>query len=603
MPADTFSWLHLTDLHYGLKGQDCLWPNLRQPFLDDLGALAERCGPWDAVLFTGDLVQSGESAQFQNMQAEVFGPIWDRLAGLDSIDAVLLAVPGNHDLYRPNPREDNAAIDTLLEPDGFQRIAGKFWDNPDGAYRRVINDAFAAYEEWWDATPHRPDGLTAGTLPGDFAVTIERGGRSIGLIGLNTTFLQLDGSEYQGRLVWDARQLHALCPDGIDTWTRRHDGCLLLSHQGPGWLTPEARKHGATEIAPPGRFAVHLFGHMHEAAIEYIRRGGARESVRLCQACSVFGMEKFGEPPKAQRAHGYTAGRVIFGADLTELRLWPRIATKKTGGWRFIPDHEHGVLESDEGTAAEPVAARTRLGATQSVRTGSAAAPSPPTQVHTGPRSMLPSRRPFFGRRVELERIGHYLSPEHRGWGVLLDGAGGVGKTALALEAAHRAPAERFPLKLWVTAKGRELLPDGEQQLHHHRVDGFDSMLAELGRTLTRDNIPRADPKERSGLLRRALCDQRALVVLDNLETFNREEQRLVYELLDWLPDTCRAIVTSRRAGSSAARTIRLDRLEREAADELLAELGKRWRPIQDLSLNERDRLYLETGGNPLLIT
>jgi 3',5'-cyclic AMP phosphodiesterase CpdA len=75
MPDTCFAWLHLTDLHYGLKGQDCLWPSLRQPFLDDLGALHDRCGPWDAVLFTGDLVQSGEPDQFAAMQRQVLDPL------------------------------------------------------------------------------------------------------------------------------------------------------------------------------------------------------------------------------------------------------------------------------------------------------------------------------------------------------------------------------------------------------------------------------------------------------------------------------------------------------------------------------------------------
>jgi hypothetical protein len=74
MPETCFAWLHLTDLHYGLKGQDCLWPNLRQPLLDDLEKLHARCGPWDAVLFTGDLVQSGESEQFEAMQRQVLTP-------------------------------------------------------------------------------------------------------------------------------------------------------------------------------------------------------------------------------------------------------------------------------------------------------------------------------------------------------------------------------------------------------------------------------------------------------------------------------------------------------------------------------------------------
>ena len=54
---------------------------------------------------------------------------------------------------------------------------------------------------------------------------------------------------YEGRLVWDARQLHALCDDGVDRWTKQHDVCLLLTHQGPNWLTPQARKHGEADIA------------------------------------------------------------------------------------------------------------------------------------------------------------------------------------------------------------------------------------------------------------------------------------------------------------------------------------------------------------------
>src|SRR6185369_11727288 len=140
----SFSWLHLTDFHYGLKGQDCLWPTLREPFLDSLAEVHKRCGPWDAVLFTGDLVQSGETAQFEEMQAEVLDPLWEKLRELGLGSAVLLAVPGNHDLYRPNPNEDNAAIDAFLKKDGFQDIAAKFWDRPAGPYRGVINEASAS---------------------------------------------------------------------------------------------------------------------------------------------------------------------------------------------------------------------------------------------------------------------------------------------------------------------------------------------------------------------------------------------------------------------------------------------------------------------------
>ncbi|HYN76721.1 MAG TPA: metallophosphoesterase, partial [Lamprocystis sp. (in: g-proteobacteria)] len=341
------------DLHYGLKGQDCLWPNLRQPFLDDIAKLHGLCGPWDAVLFTGDLVQSGEPEQFEAMQREFLDPLWARLDKLGSGDAKLLAVPGNHDLIRPDPKLDNPAAHRLLERDGFDRVRDWFWDRPACSYRTVIDEAFTPYLNWWCSAPHRAAPVTCGMLPGDFATTLPVGGRAIGIIALNTAFLQLAGGEYEKRLVWDARQLHALCPDGIDHWIEAHHQCLFLTHHGTDWLTTDARKHGETEIAPAGRFAAHLFGHMHETQIQHIRRGGSEKASRLLQGRSVFGMERHGESPTIARAHGYNAGRIAFDADGATLRLWPRRATNKTGGWRYIPDHEHADLPSDEGTAPD----------------------------------------------------------------------------------------------------------------------------------------------------------------------------------------------------------------------------------------------------------
>ena len=48
----------------------------------------------------------------------------------------------------------------------------------------------------------------------------------------------------------------------------------------------------------------------------------------------------------------------------------------------------------------------------------------------------LPRRVSFFGREPEIERALDALSPEDRGWGLMIDGIGGIGKTALCEQLA-----------------------------------------------------------------------------------------------------------------------------------------------------------------------
>ena len=50
---------------------------------------------------------------------------------------------------------------------------------------------------------------------------------------------------------------------------------------------------------------------------------------------------------------------------------------------------------------------------------------------------------------------------EARTWGVLIDGPGGIGKTALAVRAAYLAPTTHYPYKIFLSAKVRELTPAG----------------------------------------------------------------------------------------------------------------------------------------------
>ena len=362
----SFNWLHLTDLHFGLHGQASLWPNVREVFWNDLETLHAKSGPWDAVLFTGDLVQSGSEAEFTELEEKVLGPLWAHLAKIGTKDPVLLTVPGNHDLARPESEKPKPALRLLLEKGEFGRIAEEFWSDPSCEYREIVSAAFANYQVW-SAKNNRTKGvtLTPGRLPGDFVASInvqKQDGEplKIGIAGINTTFLQLAKGDYTRQLVIDPRQLHQACGGDLPAWTKAHDACILMTHQGPAWLDPKSATEAYTEINPAGRFAVHLFGHMHETIMRSIATGGGK-IVRQWQGNSLFGLEKFGEPPITDRRHGYGAGRIELNNGEATIRHWPRRAINDAAnGWRFIPDNDSCVLvEGDSCTNPESLENKT----------------------------------------------------------------------------------------------------------------------------------------------------------------------------------------------------------------------------------------------------
>src|SRR5688572_8440251 len=137
----TFNWLHLTDLHVGMRGQNHLWPNIKKSFFEDLARMLEQTGRIHAVFFTGDFVQRGEHEEFEKLDA-VLGSIWERLRALGS-NPILFPVPGNHDLVRPNVKV--AAVRLLARWNDNPEIHEEFWTEPDSEYRKILDAAFSNY--------------------------------------------------------------------------------------------------------------------------------------------------------------------------------------------------------------------------------------------------------------------------------------------------------------------------------------------------------------------------------------------------------------------------------------------------------------------------
>ncbi len=335
----TLRWLHITDLHCGMSEGKRLWPNVKERFFEDLAYVHERSGPLDLVLFTGDLTQRGSAENFKELDEEL-DELWAELEGLGSRPS-LVAVPGNHDLVRPDAKK--AAVKAMRAWHDDKDIRDEFWRDASGEYRGVVSEAFKEYASFTERFVARhpwPTGytVTKGALPGELSVSFEKGGVRYLLVGLNSAFLQLDDRDYLGRLDLDTHQLAAVCGKDYPKEIRKHGVALLLTHHPTSWLHPRGLETFRGEMAPPGRFFAHLFGHMHLSRAATTTIGGA-EALRETQGSSLLGLEAFGDGT-TQRMHGYSAGGLDIDNEQGDYVLWPRAAVKHmAGAYQMVPDN------------------------------------------------------------------------------------------------------------------------------------------------------------------------------------------------------------------------------------------------------------------------
>ncbi|MBB5958115.1 DNA-binding SARP family transcriptional activator/tetratricopeptide (TPR) repeat protein [Saccharothrix tamanrassetensis] len=180
------------------------------------------------------------------------------------------------------------------------------------------------------------------------------------------------------------------------------------------------------------------------------------------------------------------------------------------------------------------------------------------------PRQLPAAPEPFVGRDDELDRLDAVL--DRSGGTVVISaiaGAGGIGKTWLALHWAHRH-LHRFPDgQLFVDLRG--FSPDGAPLATHSAVRGF---LDALG--TDRAKVP-VEPHAQAALFRSLVADKRMLIVLDNAAD--------TAQVADLLPGTpaCTVLVTSRNRLTGlitghSAHHVPLDMLADDEARALLAD-------------------------------
>ncbi|OCR02914.1 hypothetical protein BCD67_03195 [Oscillatoriales cyanobacterium USR001] len=210
----------------------------------------------------------------------------------------------------------------------------------------------------------------------------------------------------------------------------------------------------------------------------------------------------------------------------------------------------------------------------------------------------------FIGREQELGKVISLLS-HSRSYMITIDGIGGIGKSALALEVAHRfrrdyknIPIEkRFEAIIWTSAKRTTLRADRGIVNRQQKLQTLDDICKTIAITLGIEESVRSQPEERFELVCRELTKQPTLLILDNLETV--DDEAVMEFLQDLLPEPTKAIVTTRHR-INVAYPVRLSAMPWEDAEKLIEQECQRKEVM--LTDEQKRKLYDRTGGVPLAI-
>ncbi len=212
----------------------------------------------------------------------------------------------------------------------------------------------------------------------------------------------------------------------------------------------------------------------------------------------------------------------------------------------------------------------------------------------------------FIGREEELDKAMRILRPYPHSQHslVTIDGVGGIGKSALALEISHLflreanqlPPEDRFEVLVWTSAKQTVLRPGDGIITRQQVLRTLDDICEAVAVTLSIEDKIRSHPRDKVGLIRRHLVQQRTLLVVDNLETVDDEA---VIEFLQELPAPTKAIITTRHR-IDVAYPVRLVGMKWKESKTLIEQ--ECLKKEAELTEEQKKKLHDRTGGVPLAI-
>ncbi len=341
-------YLHLSDLHIGEKHQKGLISQAKRILFDDISYIIPKIGKIDIVFFTGDLVQKGSCDEFELLESFLID-LWD-LFRQNNQNPYLVCVPGNHDLERVG--NGNNPIQKVLSNWLNEKEIKEeyFWNNPND-YIEFINQRFQNYLNWYKNTSiKKAEDIHWGYVPGDHYCSITVDGLKLGLVGLNSSFLQLYAENARNKIGIYNKQINSLFEEHYLEWIGMHDISILLTHHSSDWFEKKSFDDFNQEIFCDNSYIEHLCGHMHEPLYNSTSINGF-PAKKYWISPSLFGLEYFGE--QENRIHGYTAGIYNIEQEKITKTTWPRISIRTKNGTLKIVQNDEFNLDKDTASLKE----------------------------------------------------------------------------------------------------------------------------------------------------------------------------------------------------------------------------------------------------------
>lgn len=219
----------------------------------------------------------------------------------------------------------------------------------------------------------------------------------------------------------------------------------------------------------------------------------------------------------------------------------------------------------------------------------------------------------FIGRKAELKQLLKSISADDSLHITVVEGIGGVGKTSLVLKAAYlcrkierkQSEADGFPnvpifdAIIYTSAKKTYLTSRG---IFAKPI--FDQTLQEIFRTianvLEQPNIIRAEnTEEQFRCVYECLNNQRTILIVDNIETVPDQEQEKILSFLSDLPQSTKAIITT-RTRFGIYKSIPLLGLSKKDSIKLIKQEANN--KAINITSYKAEQLYSAFGGIPIAL-